>query len=100
MPKQAGSDWGSAASFGRSSGGIAGSSGNYVHPVYKNMNPKAARAADKVVAKNVVVNKGKPEEIIKSLKLAREDIISLSKVRGSRTSNSSEKRKIYRGSRG
>ena len=35
MPKQAGSDWGSAASFGRSSGGIAGSAGKNVNPVNK-----------------------------------------------------------------
>ena len=84
----------------RASGGIEGSSGKYVHPVYKNMTPAQRATADKVVAKTVVVNKGKPQEIIKSLKLAREDIASLSRVKGSRTSNSSEKRKIYRGSRG
>ena len=84
----------------RASGGIEGSSGKYVHPVYKNMNPKARAAADKVVANTVIVNKGKPAEIIKSLKLAREDITSMSRSTGSRTSNSSDKRKIYRGSRG
>lgn len=95
---------GSTGSTGgsRASGGIEGSSGKYVHPVYKNMNPKARAAADKVVANTVIVNKGKPSEIIKSLRQAREDIASMARQTGSRPPSlfGTENRRIYRGSRG
>lgn len=65
----------------------------------KNYTGSRAKAIDKAV-KNTVKNKGKASEVVKNLRQVREDIESLSKVRGSRTSNSSDKRKIYRGSQG
>jgi hypothetical protein len=89
-----------AATKVRAGSGISGSSSKYVHPVYKNMNPTRRKSADKVVANTIVVNKGKPADIIKSLKAAREEIASLSRIRGSRTTNNQDKRRIYRGSIG
>jgi hypothetical protein len=89
-----------AAAKVRTGSGISGSSGKYIHPVYKNMHPTARKSADKVVANTIVVNKGKPADIIKSLKAARKEIASLSRIRGSRTTNNQDKRRIYRGSIG
>lgn len=66
-------------------GGENGPNEQYVHPVYKNMDSAKARIIDKAVAATVK-NTGKASEIGKNLKNIQEDIIDLTKVRGSRTS--------------
>lgn len=83
----------------RISGGITGKGEKYVHPVYKNMDASARAAADKVAAMQVK-NVGTAKSVGESVKKANETIKSLANTKGSRTSNTSDKRKIYRGSEG
>ena len=83
----------------RNSGGITDKGGNWVHPVYKNMNESQRKAADKVAAMQVK-NVGTAKSVGESTKKANETIQKMAKVKGSRTSNVSDKRKIYRGSKG
>ena len=49
----------------RTSAGITGENGKYVHPVYKNMSETSAKAVDKVlIATGQVKNKGKASDIV------------------------------------
>lgn len=84
---------------GRSSGGIGSGGGKWVHPVYKNMTDSQRRAADKVAAMQIK-NVGTAKSVGDSVKKANETIKQVAKTKGSKTSNTSDKRKIYRGSEG
>ena len=85
----------------RNSGGITGSGEGYVHPVYRNMTPNKAKTIDKLVAPTLK-NKGKASDIVKEMQGAQQHIKELSRVRGSRTTNSgdSNAEPKYRGARG
>jgi hypothetical protein len=86
--------------------GVGGSNGpgeKYVHPVYRNMSPGKISAIDKVTAMGINVkgkNKGKASDVAKNMKEVQEDIKSLTRVRGSRTSNTGGSEPKYRGYRG
>ena len=84
---------------GRASGGIGSGGGKWVHPVYKNMNESQRKAADKVAAMQVK-NVGTAKSVGESVKKANETIKKVANTKGSKTSNISDKRKIYRGSGG
>ena len=85
----------------RHSGGLTGSGQANVHPVYRNMRPSKAAAIDKVVSMNMKT-KGKASDIVKEMQGAQQHIKELSRMRGSRTTNSgdSNAEPKYRGARG
>ena len=84
---------------GRASGGIGSGGGKWVHPVYKNMTESQRNAADRIAAMQIK-NVGTVKSVGESVKKANETIKQVAKTKGSRTSNVSDKRKIYRGSKG
>jgi hypothetical protein len=84
--------------------GVGGSNGpgeSYVHPVYRNMNPKKASTIDKLAVTRIK-NKGKASDIVKNMKEVQEDIKSFTRIKGTRSTgewgHSSEPK--YRGARG
>jgi hypothetical protein len=82
----------------RTSAGITGENGKYVHPVYKNMSETSAKAVDKVlIATGQVKNKGKASDIVTNTQELQESIKAMSRIKGSRTSNNQDNRPLYRG---